>query len=227
MQDPYGRGARVEMVQIRMAVKTFAGVVLLLGLFAAQALAEEETPKKLDLSAAFRYSLPIGEEEPGVDWDDLYDNGIGGALEVTYRATPRVGLYIGGAYHLYRAKDITLDTPTGPVSGRFNDQELFSLYLGVKTYLLGAALPQKSGGIDPYLRADIGLSLFNDTNFNGSSVADRSGELAFSVGLGVDLLTYTNFIFFLEAKYEDHGVPDKAGDSFRAMPFAVGMRYLM
>lgn len=215
------------MIQTRIMLKRFVGVAVLLGLFSAQALAEEDTPKKLDLSAAFRYSLPIGEEEPGIDWDDLYDNGIGGALELTYRATQRVGLYIGGAYHLYRAKDITLDTSAGPVTGRFNDQELFSFYLGVKTYLLGAALPQKSGGVDPYLRADVGLSLYNDTNFNGSSIADRSTQFAFSVGLGADILTYTNFIFFLEAKYEDHGVPDKAGDSFRSMPIAVGIRYLM
>lgn len=213
------------MIRSRMLWKTLTGVVLFIGLFSAQALAQEEKPKKFDLSAAFRYSLPIGEEEDGIDWGDLYENGIGGALELTYRATRRVALYLGGSYHLYKAKDVTFSDP--PLTGRFNDQELFSLYLGAKAYLLGATLPQKSGGIDPYLRADVGLSHFNDTNFNGRSVADRSIEYAFSVGLGADILTYTNFIFFLEAKYEDHGVPDKAGDSFRAMPFSLGMRYLL
>jgi len=216
------------MIQGRIVLRAFVGVAFLLGLFSAEVSAQEEKPKRFDLSAAFRYSLPIGEEEPGLDWNNLYENGVGGVLELTYRATQRIGLYLGGAYHLYKAKDFTFsDPPSPPISGRFNDQELFSFYVGAKAYLLGAALPQKSGGIDPYLRADVGLSLFNDTNFNGQSIADRSTQFAFSVGLGADLLTYTNLIFFLEAKYEDHGVPDRAGDSFRTMPFAIGVRYLM
>jgi hypothetical protein len=202
------------------------GIALLSDLLATHALAQDERPKKFDLSAAFRYSLPIGEEEPGLDWSDLYEDGSVGALEVTYRATRRIALYVGGAYHLYRAKEITLETD-GTVTGRFNDQELLSVYVGVKGYLLGPELPQKAAGIDPYLRADLGITQFNGANFNAEPIADRSRQLAFSVGLGADLLTYTNVIFFFEAKYEDHGVPDKAGDSFRAVPLSLGVRYLM
>lgn len=211
------------MIRIRTLWKTAVGVALSLALLSAQALAEEEAPKKFDLSAAFRYSIPVGEEEAGVAWSDLYEDGVGGALEVTYRATRRFALYVGAAYHRYKGEE----TLFGTLTGRFNDQELLSAYVGVKGYLLGAALPQKSGGIDPYLRADLGVTQFNGANFNGDPIADRSREFAFSVGLGADFLTYTNFILFFEARYEDHGIPDQAGESFRAVPISLGVRYLM
>lgn len=210
-----------------MTWKTVIGVVLFFFLFSAQALAEEVGRKKFDLSAAFRYSLPIGEEEPGLDWSDLYEAGSVGALELSYRATRRVAVYVGGAYHLYRAKEISLGTSAGAVAGRFNDQELLSVYLGVRGYLLGPDFPQKSAGIDPYLRADVGFTQFNGADFNAEPIADRSREFAFSFGLGADILTYTNVILFFEIKYEDHGIPDEAGESFRSMPISLGLRYLM
>lgn len=227
MRGPRGRGAIVGMIRIRTLWKTAVGVALSLALLSAQALAEEEKPKRFDLSAVFRYSFPVGEEEAGVAWSDLYADGVGGALEVTYRATRRFALYVGAAYHRYKGEETLLETPFGIFTGRFNDQKLLSAYVGVKGYLLGAALPQKSGGIDPYLRADLGLTQFNGANFNGDPIADRSREFAFSVGLGADLLTYTNFILFFEARYEDHGIPDQAGKSFRAVPISLGVRYLM
>ncbi len=204
----------------------FLLLAFLLLLPPAPALAEE-SPKKFDLSAAFRYSLPVGEEEAGVKWSDLYDPGVGGAFEVAYRATPRLALYGGVASHRYKGKEVSLEMPFGAFTGKFNDQKLLSLYVGVKGYLLGMLLPQKSAGVNPYLRADIGLTQFNGAAFNGDSVADRSREVAFSVGVGADVLTYTRFIFFFEARYEDHGIPDQAGKSFRAVPVSLGLRYLI
>lgn len=215
------------MIRVQALWKMVVYFIFFLGLLSTDAFAEEETPKKFDLSAAFRYGILIGEEEPGLDWSDLYEEGLGGTLEATYRATRRLAVYLGGAYHLYRAKEATLETPAGTVTGRFNDQELLSVYLGVKGYLLGAEVPQKAGGIDPYLRADLGLTQFNGADFNGAPIADRSRQFAFSVGLGADILTYTSFIFFLEAKYEDHGIPDEARESFRTLPISIGVRYLM
>lgn len=215
------------MIRIQRVWKTMIGAALFFSLLSGPALAEEEERKKFDLSAAFRYSLTIGEEEPGLDWSDLYEEGSVGALELSYRANRRVAVYVGGAYHLYRAKEISLETSAGTVDGWFNDQELLSVYLGVKGYLLGPALPHQSAGIDPYLRADVGFTQFNGANFNAEPIADRSRRFAFSFGVGADVLTYTNVIFFFEIKYEDHGIPDEAGGAFRAMPISLGIRYLM
>lgn len=222
-----GQGARAGMIRNRKVWKAVIGVALFFFLLSGPALAEEEERKKFDLSVAFRYSLPIGEEEPGLDWSDLYEEGSVGALELSYRATRRVAVYVGGAYHLYRAKEISLETPAGAVAGRFNDQELLSVYLGVKGYLFGPALPQEAAGIDPYLRADVGFTQFNGADFNAEPIADRSRKFAFSFGVGADVLTYTNVLLFFEIKYEDHGTPDEAGGAFRAMPISLGIRYLM
>ncbi len=201
--------------------------IALLLFLATTAPAEEPGPRKFDLSAAVRHSFPFGSEEAGVEWSDLYDPGSGGALEIGYRVQPRWALYFGGAYDHYPAKEVILPTPVGTVSGRFNDQKLLTLYLGMKGYLLGAEFPQKSAGIDPYLRADLGVTQFNGADFNGLSVAKRSRAFSFSVGLGADVLTYTNFIFFFEGRYEDHGTPDQAGNAFRAIPLSMGLRYLL
>lgn len=207
---------------VRQCWQVAAGVLFLMVFISASAAAEEEA-KRFDLSAAYLYSIPIGEEESGTNWSDLYENGQGALLEFAYRVTPHFALYAGTAYHQYHGKELTFGSETG----RFNDQTLLSLYAGIKAYLLAPELPQKAGGINPYLRVDIGATQYNGAAFNGASVADRSVQFAYSVGVGADLLTYTSFIFFLEAKYEDHGTPDKAGSSFRAVPIAIGVRYLM
>ena len=216
----------IEMIRRGAGWIPAAAALLLLSLSVA-ALAEEPMPKKVDLSASVRYSLPVGHEEGGMKWSDLYDPGWGGALELSYRARPRLAFHVGGAYDSYSAKEVLLSTGAGPVSGRFNDQKLLSLYIGVRGYLLGTDLPQKSGGIDPYLRADVGMTQFNGAAFNGVPDGQRSRAFAFSVGIGADLLTYSNFILFLEGRYEDHGTPDQAGASFRAFPISAGLRYLL
>lgn len=193
----------------------------------AAARAEEAIPKKVDFSAAVRYSFPTGHEEGGVNWSDLYDPGFGGALELSYRLRPRLAFHVGGAYDTYPAREVLFSTSVGPVTGRFNDQKLMTLYLGARGYLLGTDLPQKSAGIDPYLRADLGVTQFNGAGFNGSPDGSRSRAFAFAIGIGADFLTASNFIFFLEGRYEDHGTPDRAGASFRAFPILAGVRYLL
>ncbi|TAK08457.1 MAG: hypothetical protein EPO39_04350 [Candidatus Manganitrophaceae bacterium] len=207
--------------------RTVAFFFLLFSLSAPTPASAEEAPKKLELSAAYRYGLPFGEEEAGIDWSDLYDNGSGGAFEAAYRATPRLALYGGVSFDKYKGKEIALHPPTGVVTGRFTDQTLLSLYLGVKGYLLNVAVPQRAAGINPYLRADIGLTQFNGADFNGAHVAERSRKFAFSVGIGADILTDTRFLFFFEARYEDHGAPDQSGGAFRGVPISLGLRYLI
>lgn len=199
-----------------------AEALFLIALIATPAFAEE-APRRFDLSAGALHSIPVENEQTGVKWADLYEEGVGGALELAFRATPRYAFYAGSAYHQYRGREILF----GTARGRFNPQKLVSFYLGVKGYLLDAALPQKSGGINPYLRADLGFTQFNGAAFAGGHVADRSGRFSYAIGAGADLLTYTRFIFFLEAKFEDHGTPDQAANSFQAVPIIVGMRYLM
>lgn len=202
-------------------------LVALLFFCVAPALAEEPAPRKLDLSAAVRYGFPVGNEESGLKWSDLYDPAIGGAIEFSYRATPRVAFHAGAAYDRYPASEVSLLTPAGTVAGRFNDQKLLTLYLGVRGYLLDMPLPERSGGVNPYLRADLGATQFNGANFNGLPSANRSRSFAFSVGFGADILTYTNFIVFFETRYEDHGTPDQAKGSFRALPVSMGVRLLL
>lgn len=209
------------------ALLSGTGFFFLFFLFTLTPTRAEEAPKKFDLSVAYRYSLPVGEEEAGFNWSDLYDNGSGGMFEIAYRATPRLALYGGVTSDQYPGKSLTLNTLTGPVTGRFNDQKLFSVYLGVKGYLLNVAVPQKAAGINPYLRADVGLTQFNGADFNGLHIADRSQKVSFSVGGGADILTDTRFIFFIEARYEDHGKPDQAGGAFRSVPISLGLRVLI
>ena len=221
-----GEGGRIGRSD-RAAVCLLLASAFLFLLFTFTSAWAEEATKKFDLSAAFRYGVPVGDEEAGLKWSDLYDSGLGGLLEVAYRATPRLAFYGGAGFDRYRGKEVPLKTPVGIVTGRFNDQKLLSLYLGVKAYLLKVALPQKAAGINPYLRGDIGLTQFNGADFNGAHAADRSREVAFSAGVGADILTDTRFIFFFEARYEDHGIPDEAGKSFRAMPIVLGLRYLL
>lgn len=212
---------------IRRSGKGIALAAMSLLFFSSMAPAEEPTPKKIDLSAAVRYSFPEGNEEGGLKWSDLYDPGPGGALELSYRVRPRVAFHVGGAYDTYPAKEVTLSTGSGPVTGRFNDQKLLTLYVGVRGYLLGTDLPQKSAGVDPYLLADVGVTQFNGAGFNGMPDGKRSRTFAFAVGIGAEVLTYSNFIFFFEGRYEDHGTPDQAGGAFRAFPVSAGLRYLL
>ncbi len=180
----------------------------------------EESAKKFDLSAAFRYSIPIGKEESGLKWSDLYDHGLGGMLEISYRATPRFAIHLGAADDTYKAKRVSGRI----INGKFNDQRTVSYYLGVKGYLLSAALPQESGGINPYLRADVGVTQFNGASLNGVHNADRSLEFAYAVGGGVDSLT--RFIVFFEARYENHGKPDRAAGALQSVPVSLGLRFL-
>jgi opacity protein-like surface antigen len=180
----------------------------------------EEHP--LGISLAFRYAGLTGDEESGVKWSDLYDNGIGGSLEISYRTNPAVAILGGIAYDQFAGTDITLCCPV--ITGKFNDQNPLTFYVGAKFYILQMAGPAKNPA-DPYLRLDLGLTRFDKLEFEGITVGDPVTKSSWDVGVGVDVPLSPLAAFFVELKYQDYGKPDQAGDTLRAYPISVGIRY--
>lgn len=199
----------------------------LMVVFSANTFAQEmPISQRFDVSAALRYAIPVGNEESGIKWSDAYENGIGGSFEIGFRANPNLAIHAGVSYDIFKGKEVTFDTPTGPLSATFSDQKPLSFYGGVKTYLLAAA-PQHSFGINPYLRADVGATRFDKTDLGGVQVGKSSTEFAFGAGAGFDVVTARNAVIFLEAKYQIYGKPDQAGNDFKAIPLSVGLRYML
>ncbi len=203
-------------------------VLVLLIPFSGKTWAEEApASKRFDLSAGFRYSVPTGEEESGFKWSDFYDDGVGGSFEIGYRVTQHLTLHGGVSYDTFKGKAFLANTPLGVAVGKISDQSPLTLYLGMKTYFLAVATPQQASGVNPYLRFDIGATRFKAVDISGFQLGQSSTELSVGAGVGVDVLTMTNLILFMEAKYQNYGTPDQAGNSFKAIPLSFGLRYLI
>lgn len=203
--------------------------ILLVMIFSPGQIFAQEAPvsKQFELSAAFRYSIPVGNEEPRLKWSDIYEDGFGGGLEIGYRGIPHLTLHGGAAYDIFKGKNVFLFLPAGRLSGKFSDQKLLSLYIGAKLFLLHTPNPEQSYGANPYIRLDIGATFFEDVELGRIQLGRRSAALGAGVGAGVDILFSTRFILFLEGRYQHFGQPDQAGENFRAIPLSAGLRYLL
>jgi len=193
---------------------------LLLFLCSPVSVFAEEHP--FGISVAFRYAPLIGDEESGFKWSDLYDNGTGGSVELSYRTNPAVAILGGISYDKFAGTDITLCCPV--ISGKFNDQKPLTFYLGAKFFLLQMEGP-KTNSADPYLRLDLGMTRFDKTEFEGVTLGDAVTKFGWDVGAGVDVPLSPVVGFFVELKYQDYGKPDNAGETLRAIPISVGVRY--
>jgi opacity protein-like surface antigen len=180
----------------------------------------EEHP--IGISVAFRYASLVGDEESGFKWSDLYDNGIGGSLELSYRTNPAVAILGGISYDKFAGADITLCCPA--ISGKFSDQNPLTFYLGAKLFLLQTSGPSTNPA-DPYIRLDLGMTQFDKVEFEGITVGDAVTKFGWDIGLGVDVSVSPVVGYFIEIKYQDYGKPDQAGETLRAIPISVGIRY--
>jgi len=195
------------------------GFLLLFFCTPAIGLAQEEHP--LGISLAFRHAVLTGEEESGFNWSDLWDDGNGGSLEISYRINPPVAILGGISYDSFPGKDISLCCPL--ITGKFSNLSPYTFYVGGKFFLLQMAAPTKTGA-DPYFRLDFGLTRFNSYDFEGFSIGNATTVFSWDIGLGVDVAITPVVGFFVEAKYQDYGKPDQAGNTLTAFPISVGFR---
>lgn len=191
----------------------------------------QETLGPYDIAVAFKYGMPIGSEETGYNWSDLYQNGTGGSLEISTRYTPALALHIGIAYDTFSGKGISFFVPPGVgVTGQFSTLNPLSLYIGEKLYLSSLHPRGSSGFVDPYIRVDLGMTSFNSVDFNSNSgsvsVGGSTTAFSYALGVGVDLWTTSSFALLLEAKYHDYGKPGGAGETLKDFPeLSLGVRF--
>lgn len=211
-----------------------AGVVALFLLgemsFLSTALYAQESPGRVNLAVAFRYSVLTGQEQPGANWSDLSDNGVGGSAEVGYMVHPAVAIHVGLAYDTFSGKNIALSGPGGGiVTGTFSDMNPYSFYGGAKVYVFKLINPGNPGSVDVYIRGEVGGVYFSSVHFSGSlgtvSLGGSRTNFSWAAGSGVEARISQQLSFFVEAKYQDYGRPGNAGNPFTAIPLSYGLRY--
>lgn len=180
----------------------------------------EEHP--IGISVALRYASLNGNEEPGLKWSDIYDNGVGASVELSYRTNPAAAILGGISYDKFSGVDLTVCCPD--ITGKFSDQKPLTFYVGAKLFLLQIAGPRTTGA-DPYLRLDLGMTRLDKTDFEGLSIGNAVTKFGWDVGVGVDVPVSPVVGFYVELKYQDYGKPDQAVNSLRAIPISLGARF--
>lgn len=232
--------------------RTLGIIVFIMFFCAANAYASEEvvvpiskttnSGKDLSVRAFFKFSpIVAGEaidsesffDTPEIgsfkskDYDDIFDSGYGGGLEVAYRHNNWVSGIFGVAYEHFDGESFSsgqfmlpLGTPL-PARAEVEDWDVVSIYTGAKLHLTGKKVEK---GWDPYCRFDIGGIYLSDSdikvkvkaNLPGGQVIeerykeeflDSSFEFMCDVGVGLEY-KFGNFGVFGEAKYQYHTSPD-------------------
>lgn len=162
------------------------------------------------------------------DYDDIFDPGYGGGLEIAYRFNNWVSGLFGVAYDHFDGKSFSAGTfmfplgiTTSPFSAEVDDWDVVSFYAGGKLHFLGE---KKKRGWDPYCRLDVGGVYLSDSdikikvkqNIPGGGVIkdqykedflDSSLEFMFDVGVGLEY-KFRGFAIFGEVRYQYHTSPD-------------------
>jgi len=161
------------------------------------------------------------------DYDDIFDSGYGGGLEVAYRHNNWVSGIFGVAYEHFDGESFSAGQfmlPLGmplPARAEVDDWDVVSIYTGAKLHLTGKKAER---GWDPYCRFDIGGIYLSDSDIKikvkanlpgGQVIEDRykedfldsSFEFMCDVGVGLEY-KFGNFGVFGEAKYQYHTAPD-------------------
>jgi len=191
----------------------------------------QESSRSFDFAVALRYGLPFGEEETGYKWADLYQNLIGGSVEISKPVVPSLSLHAGIAYDSFSGKYASFNVPPGLlVNGKFITLNPFSFYIGGKNYFLTAQQKASFGMVNPYIRVDLGMTNFNSINFDSTlgtiSVGDHTTAFSYALGAGVDVWTSSSLAVLAEIKYHDYGRPGGADNTLKVFPeLSLGLRY--
>lgn len=176
----------------------------------------------------FRYSFLVGEEEPGVNWSDLFDGGIGGAIEIGIRRFYPGVFVLGMGFDKFAGKQVT---SFAGVAGTFSDLNIFSFYAGGRFYITDAiGHRHRQSPVAFYVKTDAGASYIESVDFNtafGSfALGPNVADFMFDVGAGLDVKLADRTVLFVEAKYENLGAPGGTGSRVQAFPLGFGFRQI-
>ena len=176
----------------------------------------------------FRFSFLVGEEEPGVNWSNLFDDGIGGALEAGFRKFYPGVFVLGVGFDKFAGKSVT---NFSGASGNFSDLNLFTFYAGGRFYVSDAIRHRhRQSPVAFYVRTDAGASYIESVDFNSDfgsfALGPDVSDFMFDVGAGLDVKLADRTVLFLEAKYENFGAPGGSGNRVQAFPLGFGLRQI-
>ena len=126
------------------------------------------------------------------DYDDIFDPGYGGGLEVAYRHNNWVSGVFGVAYEHFDGESFSAGKfmfPLGmplPARAEVEDWDVVSIYAGAKLHLTGKKAEK---GWDPYCRFDIGGIYLSDSAFGRRQYATEVRRSAYSSALRVPAAT--------------------------------------
>jgi hypothetical protein len=217
--------------ELGMPVSIIRYLLISIVIFIPSIAFAQESSRYFDVAVALRYGLPFGDEETGYKWPDLYQNEIGGSVEISKPVAPSLSLHAGIAYDSFSGKDASFIVPPGLlVNGKFIALNPFSFYIGGKDYFLAGQHEASAGMVNPYVRVDLGMTSFNAINFDSTvgtiSVGDHTTAFSYALGAGVDIWTSSYLAVLAEIKYHDYGRPGGADNTLKAFPeLSIGLRY--
>lgn len=175
----------------------------------------------LGLSAGFSPILSgdAGKGQNAPDYDDLFKDGCGLALEVEYHVCDYASLVGGIGYEEFSGRAYQ--------GLKFDDLEIVPVYIGSKFHI-----PVKYP-LKPYLLAHVGAAYFSSVDVSWNSLSanywDSSWVFLGDVGLGLNY-SVNNWNFSGSVKFRYMGAPDnnlKAADADGSwtVPVYLGVSY--
>jgi hypothetical protein len=162
-------------------------------------------------------------EDPGVgdipEYQDAFEAGIGGRIELYYDFTPTIRGQFGGTYQVWGG-DTFQDV-------EFDDLKMWAVYIGGKyRFLPGSAFR-------PYLVADVGYANLDsvDVTLPGGTLPywDKTGTYFADAGVGAEFMVTPNVGIFLDVRGQIFGAPDEIltptakADPGISVPVSVGV----
>lgn len=155
------------------------------------------------------------------DYDDTFDCGIGGGVEISWRFSNRLSFLSGIGYENYDGSSYQ--------GISFDDLEIVPVYAGWKFHIIPGDTRW-----DPYLRMDMGAAYLSSVDVSYGSLKgeywDSSWVYLFDVGAGVEY-RWNRWGVSLDVKVRYLGEPDSAlgdpsdADSSWTVPVAFGINY--
>ena len=195
--------------------------VFLSGFLTTHALASEDLSLRLWGQYLPLISGDVGSGEGAPGYNDAFDSGWGGGMELAYRPSRYFSFLIGGGNEHYSGKthqEISFDS-----------WDITPIYIGGKLHLT-----KKGSRLNPYLRIDIGTAhLYSmDVSYKDRTIRywDSSRVLLFDLGVGLEY-RFGSFGTSLEIKARYLDNPDSAighpsdADSSWTLPITLGFSY--
>jgi len=155
-------------------------------------------------------------------YDELFSNGAGFGLELSHRFMGGLDVLMGIGYVSQDGEnlpDLSLD-----------DWSTLPVYAGLRYHFREAG-----GGLDPYIRFDLGLGKISDVDFSRLGDTGRYWDSTWSAlaGFGVGLeYRFSKLGLFMELKGQYLGAPEmteitdlQSADGSWSIPFNIGLAY--